>query len=226
MVCISEKARRRRRLEKENTDQTKQNNNEGLKEKTEQVRHSKRKKNRKRKKGGKQRKHEHADKEGERERSATASLVWTCRESEVFRRCNLRRFRFRSLWQNTGPPALQLMWATSKLMRAKTENRCFTKAWDLRPKTAHSAPLAVWHLQCVWVHMCVSQPGGIQRVLKQLSVLREMNLLEAVNALIVVPVDRATVSSPWLSFCLFSPALYLCKHLIFFVFLFKKIFRL
>lgn len=83
----------------------------------------------------------------ERERD----LVWTCRESEVFRRCNLRRFRFRSLWQNIGPPALQLMWATSKLLRAKRENRCFTKAWDLRPETA----LTAWHLHCVWVNMCV-----------------------------------------------------------------------
>lgn len=105
--------------------------------------------------------------EGESEWSMTMSVAWTCCESEVFRRCNLHRFR--SLWQNIGPPAHQLMWV--KLRRTKNEKQSFKRAWDLRPVSAPSTPLTVWHLCCVWVHMCALQPEG----LKQLSVLRKIN---------------------------------------------------
>lgn len=152
-----------------------------LREKTERVRHCKSRKT-KREKSEWNKENMQTKRERERE---IEGLVWTCRESEVFRRCNLRRFRSRSLWQNSGPPALQLVWATSK-------------------KPVFHRDLTVWHLQCVWVNMCASQPGGIERVGRPLSVRTKMNLLGAVNALIVVHGDQVTAASLQLSVCLLS----------------------
>lgn len=118
----------------------------------------------------------------------TAILVSTCRKSEVFRCCNLRRFRFwswsrsRSFWQNMGPPALQLMWATSKLLGGKTWSWYFTKAWDLSPAPALSAPLTLWYLQCVCRRVCywVEVFRGFEITV---SAMEDQCILEAVSGI-------------------------------------------
>lgn len=140
------------------------------------------------KKGGKQRKDLHTDKESEREREkdlrprASSQHVMKVR---FFRRCNLHRFRFRSLWQNVGPPALQLMRATSKTPESG-EDRKPGEQRDLRPKIKKKKKQccceSLTTRVCLDEHVCVSasrDSGG----LKLLSL--ETNLLEAVNALIV-----------------------------------------
>lgn len=108
--------------------------------------------------GGKQSQREHSD-------LRPQGLVWTCRQSEVFRRCNLHRFTFRSLWQNLGPPALQLVWAALRTHESW--------GWWLTPQPC----LDVQYSMCV--HLILE----VFRVSKPMSGSNEMKLDWKLSAL-------------------------------------------
>lgn len=155
-VCTTLENWKRRRLIKE-----KYINSVGIRERTERVGHGRKRK----KKGGKQRKDLHTDKESEREREkdlrprASSQHVMKVR---FFRRCNLHRFRFRSLWQNVGPPALQLMRATSKTPESG-EDRKPGERRDLRPKNKKKKAVLLWESDNSsvfgWTCVCLSLEG-------------------------------------------------------------------